>query len=107
MLESTPKRSSPHPGERLVTARLTAWRLKRASGDPARAACRRAWVICRLRVSGGLPSLQPSRTRLEPEHRDLDRYGERAGELSAALSSQREWSGTIDGYASAAAKTAS
>jgi hypothetical protein len=41
----------------------------------------------------------PTRTRLEFEHRHLDRYGDRAEELAAALSSQGGWNGILEVYA--------
>ena len=38
-------------------------------------------------------------TRVEFEHRDLDRYGERAAEHAAALGSEGGWSGILETYA--------
>ena len=43
------------------------------------------------------------RTRLEFEHRNIDRYGDRAAELAAALGSDSGWSGILNAYATAGA----
>ena len=40
----------------------------------------------------------PGRTRVEFEHRNIDRYGGRAAEMSAALSSEGGWTGIMDAY---------
>jgi hypothetical protein len=45
-----------------------------------------------------------TRTRLHFEHRDLQRYGERAAELAAALSSAGGWTGILSGYAAEAGR---
>ena len=44
----------------------------------------------------------PNRTRLEFEHRNLDRYGERAAELRGVLDSEGGWTGILAGFAEAA-----
>jgi hypothetical protein len=43
-----------------------------------------------------------NRTRLEFEHRDLHRYGDRAAELAASLGSEGGWTGILKGYAAKA-----
>lgn len=43
-----------------------------------------------------------ARTRLEFEHRNIDRYGDRAAELAATLGSEGGWTGILNGYAAAA-----
>ena len=48
--------------------------------------------------------LGPDRTRLEFEHRNIDRYGDRAAEMAAALGSEGGWSGILTTFATAAAK---
>lgn len=45
----------------------------------------------------------PDRTRVEFEHRNLDRYGERAAEMAAALGSEGGWLGILRTYASTVA----
>jgi activator of Hsp90 ATPase-like protein len=45
----------------------------------------------------------PDRTRLEFEHRNIDRYGDRAGDMAAALGSDRGWTGILNAYATAGA----
>jgi uncharacterized protein YndB with AHSA1/START domain len=54
-------------------------------------------------VEARFVSLGPDRTRLEFEHRNIDRYGDRAAEMAAALGSEGGWSGILAGFASAAA----
>lgn len=44
----------------------------------------------------------PSRTRLEFQHRDLDRYGERAEAMRSTFESDGGWTGILQGYADAA-----
>ena len=44
----------------------------------------------------------PTRTRLEFEHRNLDRYGERAEEMARILGSDGGWTGLLAGYVTAA-----
>jgi hypothetical protein len=45
----------------------------------------------------------PDRTRLEFEHRNIDRYGDRAAEMAAALGSDGGWTGILNAYATAGA----
>jgi uncharacterized protein YndB with AHSA1/START domain len=45
----------------------------------------------------------PERTRLEFEHRNIDRYGDRAAEMAAALGSDGGWAGLLNAYATAGA----
>ncbi|MFI6360703.1 SRPBCC family protein [Streptomyces sp. NPDC050743] len=45
----------------------------------------------------------PHRTRVELEHRDLDRFGEAQGEVRAAFDSPGGWPGLLDAFAQAAA----
>jgi uncharacterized protein YndB with AHSA1/START domain len=44
----------------------------------------------------------PDRTRLEFEHRNLERYGDRAADMAAALSSEGGWNGILNTYVTAA-----
>jgi uncharacterized protein YndB with AHSA1/START domain len=44
-----------------------------------------------------------SRTRVELEHRDLDRYGEHGQAMQDAFGSPNGWSGLLERYAAAAA----
>lgn len=44
-----------------------------------------------------------SRTRVELEHRDLERYGERLEEVRASISSDEGWTGLLRRFAEAAA----
>jgi hypothetical protein len=48
----------------------------------------------------------PTRTRLEFEHRNLDRYGERAEQTAASLGSEGGWTGILASYASTAGQAA-
>jgi uncharacterized protein YndB with AHSA1/START domain len=45
----------------------------------------------------------PHRTRVELEHRDLDRFGEAQDEVRAAFDSPGGWPGLLDAFAQAAA----
>lgn len=45
----------------------------------------------------------PQRTRVELEHRDLDRFGDAQEQVSAALRSDGGWPGILAGFAEAAA----
>ena len=44
----------------------------------------------------------PTRTRLEFEHRNLDRYGDRAEEMGKVLGSEGGWTGLLAGYVTTA-----
>ena len=46
----------------------------------------------------------PTRTRLEFEHRNLDRYGDQAEQMRATLSSEGGWTGILSGFAEVAAR---
>jgi Activator of Hsp90 ATPase homolog 1-like protein len=45
----------------------------------------------------------PDRTRVEFEHLNIDRYGDRAAEMAAALGSDGGWTGILSAYATAGA----
>src|SRR5579884_2162053 len=47
-----------------------------------------------------------SSTLFEFEHRDIERYGDRAEELAAALGSDGGWTGIMNGFAAAAQRPA-
>jgi uncharacterized protein YndB with AHSA1/START domain len=49
----------------------------------------------------------PTRTRLEFEHRNLDRYGDRAAAMAQTLDSEGGWTGILAGYAAVASGVAS
>jgi hypothetical protein len=52
-------------------------------------------------------SESPDRTRVELEHRNLDRYGERASEVRAAIGSEGGWTGLLEMFATTAEGRAS
>jgi uncharacterized protein YciI len=54
-------------------------------------------------VDVGFADLGDGRTRVHLEHRHLDRYGDRHGEMLAAHSSPEGWQGLLGAYAAAAA----
>jgi hypothetical protein len=48
----------------------------------------------------------PNETRVELEHRDLERYGDKAAEIRASLDSPDGWNGALAAYITEAAKAA-
>lgn len=47
-----------------------------------------------------------NRTRVELEHRNMDRFGELRASTQAALESERGWGGILETYARVAARAA-
>jgi hypothetical protein len=45
----------------------------------------------------------PSRTRVELEHRGLEAFGEKMGEMRASLDSPGGWAGILESFAASAA----
>jgi len=48
-------------------------------------------------------ALSPGQTRVDLEHRNLDRFGDAQGEIRAAFDSEGGWHGLMDAFARAAA----